>query len=72
MFYAYKGKMELGKEPCGMVDHGSGKPSKMIIRDLKTERGAKNRCIGIWGDLDFRLFRFTNIYDNSTFREVRV
>ena len=61
-YYAYEGIAPLGEEPVG----GS---NKMIRYDLKTDRGAVNAAYKRFG-LDFRLYRFTNVYDNKTFREV--
>jgi hypothetical protein len=49
-----------GAEPLG-----SG--GKMIMRDLKTERGARSRVLARkWGT--WRLYSFINFYDNSTWR----
>ena len=62
-FYAYKGSAELGKEPCG----GDG---KLIIRDLKTVRGAHKRCRTYLGS-EYRLYTFTSFYDNKTFKECK-
>lgn len=61
-FYAYKGTHELGQEPLGS-------DNRMIWRDLKTTRSPLKRCRELWGN-DFRLFTFTNFYDNATFRRV--
>lgn len=63
MYYAYEGQHDLGKEPCGT----SG---KAIWKDLKTNRGALRRARRRFPH-GFRLFRFTNFYDNNTFEEVR-
>ena len=61
-FYAYKGQYLLGAEPCG-TEH------KAIWRDLKTIRGAINRAKSAWGSF-YRIYSFTNFYDNSTFKLV--
>jgi len=62
-FYAYLGSQELGKEPLGTF-------GKMLF-ELKTRQGAKNRCRRIWGDKEFRLYTYTNFYNDSTFKEVK-
>lgn len=61
-FYAYKGKFKLNNEPLGS-------DNRMIIKDLKTASGAARRCKKSWGD-NFKLYSFTNFYDNNTFREI--
>lgn len=61
-FYAYKGKEELGKEPLGTFN-------KQVI-ELKTINGAKRRCVNVWGN-DYKLYSFTNFYDNKTFQEIK-
>ena len=61
-FYGYPGHAPLGKEPVGG-------DSKCIWRDLKTVRGARRRAHWTFGG-NYRLYTFTNFYDNSTFREV--
>ena len=63
-FYAYLGNDELGTEPLG-----SG--NKMVIHDLKTARGAINRCNKYWSGKEFRVYSFTDFYDESTYRRVR-
>lgn len=58
-FYAVRLDRE-GKEPLG-----SG--GKMIMRDLRTERGARQRVLGRkWGT--WRLYSFCNFYDDTTWR----
>jgi len=59
-FYLYKGEHELGSEPCGT-------DGKMIIRDLKTLRGAINRGKRAWPGQTFTVHSFGKFYDNSTF-----
>ena len=61
-FYAYKGTHDLGKEPLGS-------DNRMIWRGLKTPRSPKKTCRELWGD-NFRLFSFTNFYDDTTFQRV--
>ena len=58
-FYAYKGKQPLGSEALGS-------DNRLIMRDLKTNRAAINRCKQVWGS-NFSLYRFNNVYDNSSY-----
>ena len=58
-FYAYKGKQPLGSEDLGT-------DNRLIIHDLKTKKGAINRCKQIWGS-NFSLYRFNKTYDNSSY-----
>jgi len=59
-FYAYKPTKD-GKEPVG--------GDRKLLFELKTVRGAHNRARGALGS-NYRLFRYTNFYDDKTFREV--
>jgi len=63
-FYAY-----LTDTPYapGMNDEPLGTSRCFIWRDIKTVRGAKNRLRNAGG---FKLFTFTNFYDDRTFRLV--
>ena len=63
-FYAYLGNDELGSEQLG----SSG---KMVIHDLKTARGAIRRCNKYWSGKEFRVYSFTDFYDESTYKRVR-
>lgn len=63
-FYAYLGDYEFGTEPLGTGN-------KMIIPDLKTARGAIRRCNKYWKGKVFRVYSFTDFYDESTYRRVR-
>lgn len=63
MFYAYKGTAPLGSEPLG----GDG---KLLMKDLTSEAGAVRRCRQVFKDASFKLYAYTNFYDNKTFREV--
>ena len=56
----------------GMTDEGLGTEGKSIDRDLKTLRGVRNRLRKVWGGKSYKIFTFTNFYDNSTFRLVHV
>jgi hypothetical protein len=60
-FYAYSGKCDLGEEPCGT----SGK----TLFELQTFAGARRRCNQVLGP-EYRLYRYTNLYDDKTFKEV--
>ena len=62
-FYAYLGNAELGSEPLGTGN-------KMIIHELKTTRGAIRRCNKYWSDKEFRVYSFTSLYDESSYRRV--
>lgn len=58
-YYAVRLDRE-GKEPLG-----SG--GKMIMRDLRTDRGARARVLARkWGT--WRLYSFYNFYDDATWR----
>lgn len=59
-FYAYIPR-EDGSEPVGTEN-------QMIIRDLKTIRGAINRIkkISRWNDKGFKLFSYVNLYNSAT------
>ncbi len=63
-FYAYLGNEEFGEESLR-----SGRI--MIIDDLKTARGAISRCNKYWKGKVFRVYSFTDFYDESTYRRVR-
>ena len=62
LFYAYVPR-EDGTEPLGTAN-------RLIIRNLKTARGAEKRAKTAFGEKKFRLFTFTNFYDNKTFRQL--
>jgi hypothetical protein len=57
-FYIHKGR----DETCGTE-------GRSIWRDLKTTRGAMARANRTFGDV-WRLYTFTNFYDQATFRLV--
>jgi hypothetical protein len=61
-FYAYKGDYPFGKEPLGCDGR--------LIFELKTIRGALKRCYQYLGS-PFKLFSFTNIYNDATFIEIK-
>lgn len=58
-FYAYVPTAE-NKEPTGTSN-------RLIIKDLKTAKGALNRCLKAFKEKPFRLYTFRNFYDDSTF-----
>lgn len=63
-FYAYLGNAELGSEPLGSFD-------RMVITDLKTKQGALRRCNKYWVGKEFRIYSYTDFYDESTYRRVK-
>ena len=63
-FYAYLGNAELGSEPLGSFD-------RMVIADLKTKQGALRRCNKYWAGKEFRIYSYTDFYDESTYRRVK-
>lgn len=62
-YYAYAGNYELGKEPLGTAD-------KLLIWDLTAMWAILRRCRRVFG-MSFRLYSYTNFYDDKTFREIR-
>lgn len=63
-FYAY---LTDTPHAPGMSDEPTGTAGRFIWHDVKTVRGAKSRLRNAGG---FKLFTFTNIYDERTFRLV--
>ena len=61
-FYAYAGNYNLDEVPCGT----SGK----ILFELQTFAGAHRRARSMLGKT-YRLYTYTNFYDDETFREVK-
>jgi phage terminase large subunit-like protein len=59
-FYCYNQNVELGKEKLGS-------DGKAIIRDLKTLKGVVNR-LEKYGWKEYRIYSFTNFYDDKTFQ----
>lgn len=62
-YYAFEGNAILGRERLGTE-------GKHIWHDLKTDNGAKHRAYRLFNGKAFRLYRFTNMYDQSTFVEI--
>ncbi len=60
-FYAYKGQYKLGNEMLGTEGR--------ILFNLKTIRGAMNRCDKAFGK-DFTLYSYINFYDDDTFKRL--
>lgn len=60
-YYAYKGDAELGSEPCGTE-------GRHVWEDLKTTKGAVRRMQGLYGNKSFKIYSFTDFYDNKTFK----
>lgn len=54
----------------GMIDEPVGSGGRSIDRDLRTLRGVVNRLKKAWPGKSFKVFSFTNFYDNNTFRLV--
>jgi len=48
----------------GMIDEPVGTGGRSIDRDLRTLRGVVNRLKKAWPGKSFKVFTFTNFYDN--------
>jgi len=66
-FYSYT--TETPNMP-GLADEPLGSGGRAIISDLKTVRGAVNRMKKVSPGKNFKVFAFTNFYDDKTFRLV--
>jgi len=66
-FYSYV--TETPDAP-GQTDEPVGSSGRAIDRDLKTVRGVVRRLEKVWSGKSFKVFSFTNIYDDKTFRLV--
>ena len=64
-YYSY-----VTENPCSpnWIDEPVGGDGRSIDRDLKTLRGVVNRLKKAWPGKSFKVFTFTNIYDQKTFR----
>lgn len=60
-YYAYKGTASLGSEPCGS-------DGKMMF-ELKTDAGAIRKVEKMFKS--FRIYSYTNFFDDKTFRLVK-
>lgn len=63
-FYAYIPN-ERGEEPIGSTN-------RLIIRNLKTVKGAIKTCKLDFKDKPFKLFTYTNFYKEETFKEIKL
>jgi hypothetical protein len=61
--YAYKGNKELGQEELGTFN-------KLMFSDLKSKWGILRRCRQAFKGNDFRVYSYSNFYDDKTFREI--
>jgi hypothetical protein len=68
-FYSY---VTADPKVPGMEDDPIGTMGKTIDRDLKTLKGVVRRLKRAWPGRCFKVFSFTNIYDNSTFKLVHI
>jgi hypothetical protein len=66
-FYSYTTKTP---DAPHQTDEPFGSGGRSIVRDLKTLRGVVNRMKQTWPDKSFKVFSFTNFYDDKTFRLV--
>jgi hypothetical protein len=66
-FYSYV--TETPNTSCP-TDEPLGSGGRSIDRDLKTVRGVVNRMKQTWPDKSFKVFSFTNFFDDKTFRLV--
>ena len=53
-----------------MTDDRIGGDGRLICRDLRTVKGVVRRATRSWPDRSFKVFAFTNFYDDRTFRLV--
>jgi len=68
-FYSY---LTTTPNTPGLADEPLGSGGRFIDRDLKTVRGVVNRIQRRYPDKSFKVFSFTNFYDDQTFRLVHV
>jgi hypothetical protein len=66
-FYSYV--TETPDAP-GQTDEPVGSGGRVIDRDLRTVRGVVRRLEKAWPGRSFKVFTFTNLYDDKTFRLV--
>ena len=68
-FYSYV--TEDPKAP-NLSDDPIGTMGKTIDRDLRTLRGVVKRCRKAWPGRCFKVFSFTNVYDDNTFKLLHI
>lgn len=56
--------------PPGQTDEPIGSDGRSIDRDLKTVRGVVRRLQKAWPGKSFKVFTFTNFYNEASFRLV--
>jgi hypothetical protein len=66
-FYSYLTETPFSE---GMKDAPLGTSGQFIDRDLKTVRGVANRIRRAFPNRSFKVYTFTNFYDDKTFRIV--
>jgi hypothetical protein len=68
-FYSY---VTTDPKVPGMADDPLASAPRAVDRDLKTLKGVVRRLKRAWPGRCFKVFSFTNIYDNSTFKLVHI
>lgn len=68
-FYSY---ITETPDAPGLTDDPIAGDRRVIEWDLKTTRGAVARRRRLWEGKSFKVFSFTNFYDNKTFRLIHV
>jgi hypothetical protein len=66
-FYSY---ITETPDAPGQSDEPIGSYGRAIDRDLRTVRGVVRRLEKAWPGRSFKVFTFTNLYDDKTFRLV--
>ena len=66
-FYSYVTETPFAD---GQSDEPLGTSGRSIDRDLRTLRGVVRRLQKAWPGKSFKVFTFTNFYDDRTFRLV--
>lgn len=61
-FYAYAGRALVPDEPCG--------GDKLLV-EFKLVRNALKHCAKVFKDKPFRLYTYTNFYNNETFTRIK-
>jgi hypothetical protein len=68
-FYSY---VTENPKAFGLTDDPLGTMGKSIDRDLKTVNGVVRRLRRAWPGRSFKVFTFTNFYDERTYRLVHL